>query len=125
VPSLRGEVDSGGVLHLYFEVYPGAEILAARRALEVSYRVQDQPPRQWRFRDQFSAAKRARAERQSVVQSTFRLRPRRPVEPQPLSIDVRQLESGDYALIVSARGPAGELVERRLEFAIPERTPAP
>lgn len=121
VPSLQGTVGKDGALHLYFEVYPGREILSARRPLEISYRVESLPPRQWRFRDQFSAAARARRTERSAVQSTFRLRPRREVEPQPLSIDVRQLEAGDYELVVEVRGPGGERVERRTRFALPER----
>ena len=91
----------------------------------MSYRVEELPPQTWHFRDQFSAALRARAARHTLVQATFRVRARQAIEPQPLSIDVRQLDPGDYLLSVEVVGPAGERVLRSLPFTVPNRDRLP
>jgi hypothetical protein len=121
VPRVDSEI-AGGKVNLYFEVYPGEDVLRRRQSLYVTYRVQSRPPRNWRFRDQFSAEKRARRSRRTAVESTFMLEPRRAVEQQDLTIDVATLEPGDYALTVEVQryGDTRRLA-RSVDFWIPER----
>jgi len=123
VPALHGTVGQDGALHLYFEIYPGPAATGGQAPLDVSYQVENLPPKRWRFRDQFSAAARERRSTRVAVQATFRVRAPHAVLPQSLSIDVRELEPGDYELAVEVRGPGAEHVERRLTFAVPERAP--
>ena len=110
-----------GQLHLYFEIYPGAALLSARRTLAITYRVQEMPG-PWRFRDQFSAERRARAQRRTAVESTFELRPRVALERQQLTIDLRNVPPGQYRLTIEVRPYAGRLLaSRSLDFEIPSR----
>jgi GWxTD domain-containing protein len=124
VPRVDSEITTGE-LNLYFEIYPGEEVIRARRTLVVTYRVQAQPPRQWRFRDQFSPEKQAWRERPTYVESRFVLEPNRAVEKQSLHIDVRALEPGDYVLTVEVR-PRGrtQRLSRTVDFSIPKPAPS-
>jgi GWxTD domain-containing protein len=109
-----------GRLHVYFEIYPARATVAAHRTLAVAYRVQALPPA-WRFRDQFSAAARARRDRRTAVQATFDMRVRREREPQRLSVDVQPLSPGPYLFAVTVHDEVtGESCERSWAFAIPE-----
>jgi hypothetical protein len=125
VPRVENEI-ARGTLHLYFEIYPGEDVLQARQTLFVTHRVQPQAPSRWRFRDQFSSAARARRNRRTAVESTFMLQPRRPVEKQELTIDVANLEPGEYKLTVEVQ-PYGDQhrVARTLAFSIPAKNQRP
>jgi GWxTD domain-containing protein len=119
VPRVDSEITTGE-LNLYFEIYPGEELLRARRTLTVTYRVQALPPTKWRFRAQFDPAIRARSDRPTYVESRFVLEAKRAVEKQALHIDVHALEPGDYALTVEVR-PSGKTprLSRTADFSIP------
>jgi hypothetical protein len=101
-------------LHLYFEIYAGPALLAARRPLAITYRVQELPG-PWRFRDQFSAERRARAQRRTAVESTFELRPRTALERQQLTIDLGHVPPGEYRLTIEVRPLTGGPLARRLD----------
>jgi GWxTD domain-containing protein len=118
VPRVDLRIEAGD-LPLYFEVYSPPEVLEARRALAVTYRVRALPPSTWSFGDQFRGKGRRQRGGRPAVEATFVFEPQQAVETQQLGLDLRNLAPGDYELTIELHDTAGGApVVRSLRFAI-------